>query len=118
MRQAPFWGWITDMSVMDPGNIFTLFGLIPWGTPSFLHIGVWPILMGITMFIQQKLSMTQQMDSMQQRVMNIMPVVLIVVLAAFPAGLVIYWTWSNIISIGQQFIINAKVNKLIPNYKK
>ena len=118
MRQAPFWGWIHDMSAMDPTNLFTLFGMIPWEAPSFLHIGIWPILMGITMFIQQKLSMTQQMDSMQQRVMNIMPVVLIVVLAAFPAGLVIYWTWSNIISIGQQFIINAKVNKLIPNYKK
>ncbi|MDR2008276.1 MAG: membrane protein insertase YidC [Alphaproteobacteria bacterium] len=111
MRHAPFIGWIRDMSAMDPSNIFTLFGLIPINMPDFLHIGILPILMGVTMFFQQKLSMSQTLEPMQQRIMNLMPVVLVIVLASFPAGLVIYWIWSNIISIIQQLIINKTVHK-------
>ena len=110
MRQAPFIGWVQDMSVMDPSNLFTLFGLIPITLPVFLHIGAWPIFMGVTMYFQQKLSNTQSLDPMQQKIMNMMPFVLVIVLGSFPVGLVIYWTWSNIISIFQQLIINKKVH--------
>ncbi len=110
MRQAPFIGWVQDMSVMDPSNLFTLFGLIPITLPVFLHIGAWPIFMGVTMFFQQKLSNTQSLEPMQQKIMNMMPFVLVIVLGSFPVGLVIYWTWSNIISIIQQLIINKKVH--------
>ncbi len=110
MRQAPFIGWVQDMSVMDPTNLLTLFGLIPITLPAFLHIGAWPIFMGITMYFQQKLSTTQALEPMQQKIMNMMPFVLVIVLGSFPVGLVIYWTWSNIISIFQQLIINKKVH--------
>ena len=110
MRHAPFWGWIKDLSAMDNTNIFTLFGLIPWDAPDLLHIGVWPILMGLSMYIQQKLNTAQTLDKMQQRIMNMMPVFLTIVLAKFPVGLVIYWTWSNVLSIVQQYFINKKVH--------
>lgn len=110
LRQAPFIGWIKDMSVMDPSNLLNLFGLIPITLPAFLHIGAWPIFMGITMYFQQKLSTTQALEPMQQKIMNMMPFVLVFVLGSFPAGLVIYWTWSNIVSILQQLIINKKVH--------
>jgi YidC/Oxa1 family membrane protein insertase len=111
LRHTPFWGWVQDMSVKDPTNLLNLFGLIPIDLPSFLQIGIWPILMGITMYFQQKLSTTQALDNIQQKVMNMMPIILVFVLAAFPVGLVIYWTWSNVISIVQQFFINKKVHK-------
>ncbi len=110
MRHAPFFGWIKDMSAKDPSNLLNLFGLIPVELPGFLHIGFWPIMMGVTMYFQQKISMSQSLDDIQKKVMNIMPFVLVIILAAFPVGLVIYWTWSNIISIIQQLIINKKVH--------
>lgn len=114
MRHAPFFGWINDLSSKDPTNIFTLFGLIPIDLPSFLHVGIWPILMGLTMFIQQKLSSNSYaLDSMQQKVMHFLPIVLVFVLSSFPSGLVIYWTLSNIISIIQQLIINRSINTKI-----
>lgn len=108
LRHAPFFGWVKDMSAADPTNIFELFGLLPWDAPHFLHIGLWPILMGVSMYFQQKLSATNSLDPLQQKIMNLMPVVLVFVLSAFPVGLVIYWTWSNILSIIQQLIINKK----------
>ena len=113
MRHEPFWGWISDMSAFDPSNIFELFGLIPWDTPSFLHIGVWPIIMGLTMALQQRLS-PPPTDQAQKIMFAIMPFWLVVILAKFPAGLVIYWSWSNTLSILQQYILlrqeGVKVN--------
>lgn len=110
MRHSPFW-WVKDLSAPDPSSIFNLFGLLPYSLPSFLHIGFWAILMGITMFLQQRLSGATSMNETQKRIMNWFPVIITVVLAGFPAGLLIYWCWSNIISIGQQVVINKIVNK-------
>lgn len=110
MRHAPFW-WIKDLSAPDPSSIFNLFGLLPYSLPSFLHIGFWAILMGITMFLQQRLSGATSMNETQRRIMNWFPVIITVVLAGFPAGLLIYWCWSNIISVVQQVVINKIVNK-------
>ncbi len=113
MRHEPFWGWINDMSSYDPTNLFELFGLIPWDTPSWLHIGAWPIIMGLTMALQQRLS-PPPTDQTQKIVMGIMPFWLVIILAKFPAGLVIYWSWSNTLSILQQYILlrqeGVKVN--------
>ncbi|HUY68551.1 MAG TPA: membrane protein insertase YidC [Alphaproteobacteria bacterium] len=108
MRQAPFYGWIHDLSAPDPSSVFTLFGAIPWTPPSFLHIGVWPLLMGISMFLQQRLS-PQPPDKSQARIFMIMPVMFTYMLAKMPAGLVIYWTWSNLLSIAQQWFVMRKV---------
>ena len=104
MRHEPFWGWINDMSAMDPTNVFELFGLLPWDAPGILHIGVWPIIMGCTMALQQRLSPPPQ-DATQRIVFGIMPIWLTVILAKFPAGLVIYWSWSNTLSILQQYVL-------------
>ena len=104
MRQAPFFGWIQDMSVPDPTSVFNLCGLIPVDLPSALHIGVWPIFMGISMLLQQRLS-PQPADKSQARIFMIMPVIFTYMLAGMPAGLVIYWTWSNLLGIGQQWFI-------------
>lgn len=104
MRHEPFWGWITDMSHMDPTNLFNLFGLIPWDPPSFLHIGAWPIIMGLTMALQQRLNPPPQ-DPTQKIILGIMPIWITFILAKFPAGLVIYWSWSNFLSIIQQYIL-------------
>jgi YidC/Oxa1 family membrane protein insertase len=113
MRHEPFWGWINDMSAMDPTNLFTLFGLIPWDPPSILHIGAWPIIMGCTMALQQRLSPPPQ-DQTQKIIFSIMPIWLTIILAKFPAGLVIYWSWSNTLSILQQYLLlrqeGVKVN--------
>ena len=108
MRQAPFYGWIKDLSVPDPTSVFNLFGLLPFDAPSFLIIGIWPILMGITMFLQQKLS-PKAGDPIQAKVMAILPFVLIFLFASFPAGLLIYWTWNNTLSIIQQYIITKRL---------
>ncbi|MBM5782462.1 MAG: membrane protein insertase YidC [Pelagibacterales bacterium] len=108
MRQAPFYGWIQDLSAPDPTSIFNLFGLLPFETSTMFTIGIWPILMGITMIIQQKLSPVTS-DPTQAKIMKFMPYVLTFVLAAFPAGLVIYWTWSNVLSILQQWFINRRL---------
>ena len=104
MRHAPFYGWIRDLAAPDPTNLFTLFGLMPWDPPSFLHLGLWPIAMGISMFLQQKLNPAPQ-DPMQQRIFMLMPIFFTFLLASFPAGLVIYWTWNNLLSIAQQWLI-------------
>jgi len=104
MRHAPFFGWIQDLSAPDPTSLFNLFGLLPYAVPEFLHIGVWPLLMGITMWLQMQLN-PQQPDPVQQQIFNWMPVVFTFLLASFPAGLVIYWAWSNILSLAQQSFI-------------
>jgi YidC/Oxa1 family membrane protein insertase len=104
MRHEPFWGWINDMSSKDPTNMFEFFGLIPWDTPSFLHIGLWPIIMGFTLWLQQRLS-PPPTDPTQKFVMGIMPFWLTIILGSFPAGLVIYWSWSNLLSVLQQYVL-------------
>jgi YidC/Oxa1 family membrane protein insertase len=104
MRHAPFIGWIRDLSAPDPTSLFNLFGLLPFTPPTFLHIGLLPILMGLTMFAQQKLSPANP-DPMQQRVFLMMPIIFTFMMANFPAGLVIYWTWSNLLTITQQWFI-------------
>jgi YidC/Oxa1 family membrane protein insertase len=104
MRHAPFFGWINDLSAPDPTSLFNLFGLLPYDTPAFLTIGIWPILMGITMFIQMKLNPTPQ-DPTQAMIFNWMPLFFVFLLAPFPAGLVIYWTWNNFLSVIQQSFI-------------
>jgi len=104
MRQMPFYGWIQDLSERDPTSVFNLFGLIPWDPPSFLMIGVWPILMGISMFIQQKLNPTPP-DPIQAKIFMFFPIFLTVILAPFPSGLVIYWTINNILTMAQQIFI-------------
>jgi YidC/Oxa1 family membrane protein insertase len=108
MRHAPFFGWIQDLSAPDPTSIFNLFGLLPFGVPAFLMIGVWPILMGITMFLQFKLN-PQPADPIQAKVMMFLPLIFVFLFATFPAGLVIYWTWNNILSIGQQWLIMKRM---------
>ena len=104
MRHQPFFGWIKDLSDRDPTSIFNLFGLIPWDPPTFLMIGAWPILMGISMFIQQKLNPTPP-DPIQAKIFMFFPIVLTIILAPFPSGLVVYWTVNNILTITQQWII-------------
>ena len=103
-RHQPFFGWIADLSERDPTSIFNLFGLIPWDPPSFLIIGVWPCLMGVSMYIQQKLNPTPP-DPIQQKIFMFFPIFLTVILAPFPSGLVIYWTFNNILTMAQQVII-------------
>jgi len=107
MRHAPFFGWIKDLSAPDPTSLFNLFGLMPYHVPEFLHIGVWPLLMGITMWLQMQLN-PQQADPVQQQIFSWMPVMFTFMLAAFPAGLVIYWAWSNTLSLTQQYYIMKK----------
>lgn len=104
MRHAPFFGWIKDLSIPDPTTIFNLFGLIPWDPPQILMIGVFPIMMALTMYIQQRLN-PEPADPVQAKVIRLMPVIFLFMFASFPAGLVIYWTWSNILSIAQQMLI-------------
>jgi YidC/Oxa1 family membrane protein insertase len=104
MRHAPFFGWIQDLSAPDPTTIFNLFGLIPWDPPHFLMLGVWPIIMGITMFFQMKLNPTPP-DPVQAQIFTWMPVLFTFLLASFPAGLVIYWSWNNALSMLQQWVI-------------
>ena len=104
MRQQPFFGWIQDLSARDPTSVFNLFGLIPWDPPTFLMIGVWPILMGLTMYLQQKLNPTPP-DPMQAKIFMFLPLFLTIILAPFPSGLVVYWTISNVLTIAQQWVI-------------
>lgn len=112
LRQAPFYGWIHDLSMPDPTSVFTLFGLINWPVPDFLNIGVWPLIMGITMYVQFKLNPTPA-DKTQAAVFAWMPVIFTFMLAHFAAGLVIYWAWSNMLSIAQQRIIIHRMDKRI-----
>ena len=107
MRHAPFYGWIQDLAAKDPTTIFNLFGLIPWDPPSFMIIGIWPVLMGLTMYIQQKLNPAPP-DPIQARIFMFFPLFITILLAQFAAGLVIYWTTNNVLSIIQQWIINKR----------
>ena len=107
MRQAPFFGWIKDLSAPDPTSLFNLFGLLPFAVPEFLHVGVWPLIMGMTMWVQMQLN-PQQPDPMQQKIFNWMPVMFTFLLASFPAGLVIYWAWNNVLSLLQQYCDHAQ----------
>lgn len=104
MRHAPFFGWIQDLSAPDPTSLFNLFGLLPFAVPHALMIGVWPLIMGITMFLQMRMNPTPP-DPTQAMIFTWMPVVFTFMLASFPAGLVIYWAWNNTLSIIQQSII-------------
>jgi YidC/Oxa1 family membrane protein insertase len=104
MRHAPFFGWIRDLSAPDPTSLFNLFGLLPYAVPEFLHVGLWPIIMGITMWVQMQLN-PQQPDPIQQKVFNWMPVIFTFLLASFSVGLVIYWAWNNVLSLIQQYTI-------------
>jgi YidC/Oxa1 family membrane protein insertase len=104
MRHAPFYGWIHDLSSPDPTSFVNLFGLLPFHPPHMLMIGAWPIIMGITMFLQQKLN-PQPVDPVQAKMFMFLPVVFTYMLSAFPAGLVIYWAWNNTLSIAQQWAI-------------
>ena len=104
MRQMPFYGWIQDLSERDPTSIFNLFGLLPYDVPSFLVIGAWPIAMGVSMWVQQKLNPAPT-DAMQAKIFMFFPLFLTVILAPFPAGLVIYWTVNNILTMAQQLFI-------------
>ncbi|MEO1017471.1 MAG: membrane protein insertase YidC [Pseudomonadota bacterium] len=108
MRHAPFFGWITDLSAPDPTTIFNLFGIIPFDPPSFLMIGVWPVLMGLTMYLQQKLNPAPA-DPTQARIMMLLPFMFVFLFATFPAGLVVYWTWNNVLSISQQWVIMRRM---------
>jgi YidC/Oxa1 family membrane protein insertase len=108
LRHAPFWGWIDDLSAPDPTNIFTLFGLIPWTPPSLLSLGVWPILFCLTMIVQKNLSPPLP-DPTQENLQKFFPYIITVMLAHFAAGLVIYWTWSNVLGVLQQYYILRKV---------
>jgi len=126
MRHAPFYGWIHDLSAPDPTNLFTLFGLIAWDPTviplvgHYLHLGLWPLIMGVTMWAQMKLNPAPP-DPTQQMIFTWMPVIFTFMLAGFPAGLVIYWAWNNSLSVAQQSIImrkhGAKI-ELFDNVKK
>ncbi len=126
MRHAPFYGWIKDLSAQDPTNIFTLFGLIPFEPTtlplvgSFLHLGIWPLIMGVTMWVQMKLNPPPP-DPTQQMIFNWMPLIFTFMLGSFPAGLVIYWAWNNSLSVLQQSAImhrhGAKI-ELFGNLKR
>jgi YidC/Oxa1 family membrane protein insertase len=132
MRQAPFFGWIHDLSAPDPTNFLNLFGLLPYSIPAalhigdfsiaipvFLHVGIWPILMGVTQWIQTKLN-PPAADPVQQRMFAFMPLIFTFMLAGLPSGLVIYWTWNNLLSVAQQYVMmrrqGVKVN-LFENIK-
>jgi YidC/Oxa1 family membrane protein insertase len=111
MRHAPFYGWIHDLSARDPLGILGLFGLVDWNIPAMLdvvNIGIWPIIMGLTMFMQQRLN-PQPTDPIQAKVFLFMPLFFTFLLAPFPAGLVIYWAWNNILSIAQQWVIMKRM---------
>ena len=107
MRHQPFFGWIKDLSAQDPTSLFNMFGLIPWDPPSFMVIGVWPILMGMTMWFQQKLNPAPT-DPIQAKIFMFFPLFLTIILASFPSGLVVYWTVNNILTIAQQWVIMKK----------
>ncbi len=117
MRQAPFFGWIHDLSAQDPTNLFNLFGLIPFNPETILpilHIGAWPLIMGCTMFLQQRLNPTPP-DPVQARIFLFMPLIFTFMLAHFPVGLVIYYSWNNLLSAGQQWLIMRRAR--LPNPK-
>jgi YidC/Oxa1 family membrane protein insertase len=114
MRHAPFFGWIRDLSAVDPTNVFNLFGLLPFDPAPyshFLHLGAWPLIMGCTMFFQQKLNPPPP-DPVQARIFQFMPIIFTFMLASFPAGLVIYWSWNNLLTIAQQWTIMRRAKNV------
>ena len=116
MRHAPFFGWIRDLSAVDPTNVFNLFGLLPFDPAAYshlLHLGVWPLIMGVTMFLQQKLNPPPP-DPVQARLFQFMPIIFTFMLASFPAGLVIYWSWNNLLTIAQQWMIMRQTRLATP----
>ncbi len=126
MRHAPFFGWIKDLSAPDPTNIFTLFGLVPWDPTAvpvighFLALGIWPLIMGFTMFVQMKMN-PEPPDPIQKQMFTWMPVIFTFMLGSFPAGLVIYWAWNNLLSVTQQGFImkrNGVKIELFDNLRK
>ena len=120
MRQAPFFGWIHDLSVVDPSNVFNLFGLIPFDPAvysSFLHMGAWPLIMGVTMYLQQQLNPPPP-DPVQAKLFQFMPIIFTFMLASFPAGLVIYWSWNNLLTICQQWLIMRQTRLAKPGASK
>ena len=113
MRHAPFYGWIRDLSAPDPTNIFNLFGLLPFNPsfmPEMLHIGIWPILFGFTIWLMQRQSMVS-MDPAQQKIMQFMPVIYTIFLGRISAGIIIYYTWNNVLSYGQQKLIQSQIDR-------
>ncbi len=110
MRHAPFFGWVQDLSAPDPTTIFNLFGILPFAMPLWMPaIGVWPIVMGLTMWLQMRLNPTPP-DPMQAKIMSFLPWIFVFLFATFPAGLVIYWAWNNVLSIAQQWLIMRRMN--------
>lgn len=107
MRHAPFYGWIRDLAAPDPTNLFNLFGALPFTPPAMLHLGIWPIIMGVTMFVQMKMN-PEPPDPVQKMMFTWMPVFFTFLLGSFPAGLVIYWSWNNLLSVLQQGYIMKK----------
>ncbi|WP_428532160.1 membrane protein insertase YidC [Rhodopila sp.] len=117
MRQAPFFGWIHDLSQIDPTNVFNLFGLLPFNPAAYLpllHIGAWPLIMGGTMFLQQKMNPPPP-DPVQARLFQFMPVIFTFMMAKFPAGLIIYWSWNNTLSVAQQWLIQRRTRLAKPS---
>ena len=108
MRHAPFFGWIDDLSAPDPMTFITGFGLLDWPVPEFLLVGIWPLIFGATMWLQMKLN-PQPMEPIQQKIMMALPIIFLFLFARFPAGLVVYWTWNNVLSIGQQWLIMRRM---------
>ncbi|GJE42779.1 Membrane protein insertase YidC [Methylobacterium soli] len=104
MRHAPFFGWIQDLAAPDPTSILNLFGLLPFAAPDFIHLGIWPLIMGVTMFVQMKMNPAPP-DPVQAQIFTFMPIVFTFMLGSFPAGLVIYWAWNNTLSVIQQYVI-------------
>jgi YidC/Oxa1 family membrane protein insertase len=117
MRQAPFFGWIHDLSAVDPTNVFNLFGLLPFNPAAYiplLHLGAWPLIMGCTMFLQQKMNPPPP-DPMQAKLFQLMPIVFTFMMAKFPAGLIIYWSWNNTLSVAQQWLIQRRTRLAKPS---
>ena len=117
MRQAPFFGWIHDLSQVDPTNVFNLFGLLPFNPAAYvplLHLGLWPLIMGITMFLQQKMNPPPP-DPVQAKLFQFMPIIFTFMMANFPAGLIIYWSWNNTLSVAQQWLIQRSTRLAKPS---
>ena len=110
LRQAPFYGWIHDLSAPDPTSVFTLFGALSWPIPEVLNIGVWPLAMGLTMVLQQMMN-PKIADQTQRTILTLMPIIMTFLLGHLASGLVIYWTWSNLLSIAQQYALKFEGKK-------
>jgi YidC/Oxa1 family membrane protein insertase len=117
MRQAPFFGWIHDLSQVDPTNVFNLFGLLPFDPSAYvplLHLGAWPLIMGLTMYLQQRMNPPPP-DPVQAKLFQFMPIIFTFMMARFPAGLIIYWSWNNTLSVAQQWLIQRRTRLAKPS---